>query len=356
MQLVAVFSVVAVAVLSFLSGIAILLGSHKGLRRRSAGFGITALVVTVWAAALALVLAFPENATLSRVASAVFYVGTGLVLLACLIYMVMLCGGAIRERNPRRKRRFLLGLVFEVAITALILIFTLWVPRQASYLWVVVAPLAAGMGIVGFYYMVLRYRVIWLDARWLRVLSYIIVMTAASMLYMVIFYVVFTYVFKIENLPGSIFVLNYVMISVVLLLFPVMNEAVDFASGLVRANQVNMTYIVKQLNRMAPEMDLQKLAGFLADHLHFEYVGFWMNGRMVGSEEKAPAREELTSVSVMRDAHGEPFGEMFVGKPLSKGKLETRDLADLSSIANLVAALIDTGARKARRTSGRDSR
>lgn len=213
-----------------------------------------------------------------------------------------------------------------------------------------------------------------LSASWLKVLSYVILMTSAAIVYMVIFFIIFTALFKIPNPSASIFILNFIMIVIVLLLMPVLNELSAFINSLINTGQVDLGYVVRKLNHLATNVNLNELADFLADHLHFSYIGFLIDGRLYGSSALALSTSEIREVSKLKtpekgiwqefnqpvseafhrldinavaqlnNAKGKPFGQILVGKPQGKMSFEHRDLVQLEMIINLVAALIDTKA------------
>ena len=230
------------------------------------------------------------------------------------------------------------------------------------------------MTVIAIYYAILRYRLMHLASSWLKILSYIILISSASIIYMVIFFIIFTALFKIPNPSASIFILNFIMIVIVLLLMPVLNEVTAFINSLISTGQIDLAYIVKKLNHMATNVNLNELADFLADHLHFSYVGFLIDGRLYGSgplalssgeireisklkrpekgiwqefnEPVADAfkRLDINAVAELQNAKGKKFGQIIVGKPQGKMTFERRDLIQLEMIINLVAALIDTKA------------
>lgn len=237
-----------------------------------------------------------------------------------------------------------------------------------------IGPLALSVTLVAFYYAVLRFRIVSMSTGWLKILSYIVLLVAGAVIYMLIFYIIFTALFKIPNPSTSVLVLNFLMIIIVLLLMPVINEASASIRSLISVGQVDIAYVIKKLNNLATRnVDLRDLAGFLADHLHFAYIGFIINGRLYGSKSLAMSSEELSgimhlkpgssvelwqkpnktvqrtfdelglsAVAELRNAKGKPFGQIVVGKPLGKKNFERRDLIQLEMIINLVATVIDS--------------
>lgn len=236
-----------------------------------------------------------------------------------------------------------------------------------------VGPFGTTVVIVAFFYAVIRYRIITVSAKWMRALSYIVVMAMSVIAYMLIFYTIFTVLFKIPNPSISVLVLNFLMIVIVLLLMPVINELIASIRSTISVGQVDIAYVIKKLNHLATRnVDLRDLAGFLADHLHFAYIGFVINGRLYGSKSLAMSSQELSSithlrqtsngvwqvpnktvqktfdelglyaVAELRNAKGKTFGQLLVGKPLGKAVFERRDLLQLEMIINLVATVIDS--------------
>ena len=270
------------------------------------------------------------------------------------------------------------NLVFLVgfSITGILsLIFDIMLPFWVTYDLIWIGPLAVCFTIMGLYYAILRYKLISISVRWLKVMSYIILICMAATLYMIIFFVLFTAIFKGSSPSAAVFILNFIMVVVILLLMPAFNEVFSFINSMINTRQVDLAFIVKHLNRMANNMDYNELAAFLADHLHFAYVGFIVKGRIYGSGPLAlstgeirevsrlPAAEKgiwqqfnepvsrafqrvgVYAVAQLEDAKSEPFGQILVGKPQGKMGFERRDLVQLEMIINLVAALIDTKAK-----------
>lgn len=272
------------------------------------------------------------------------------------------------------KFRAALFLIATLIAGAWVISLILWpMPNNiARFIWL--GPLAITIAIIIFYYAILRYRIIRLSARWLKVLSYVVLITVTIAIYMIISYSIFTYLFKIPDLSNTILALNFIMVVVLLILMPIFNELADFINSLINTGQVNLPYIIKHLNRMATHVKLKELAEFLKKHMHFSYIGFLIDSKLYGSDklalstgemrlvsklktpekglwqtpspEVAPVFERLniSAVAALNNAKGKPFGQIIVGKPQGKTNLGRKDLLELETIINLVAALIDTGA------------
>lgn len=284
----------------------------------------------------------------------------------------------LRHSQKVRTKRVRQGdyvLLVGLMVTGVLSMFSdLILPLFVRYDLIWIGPLALSVTLVAFYYAILRFRIIAISSSWLKTLSYIVLLISGAVIYMLIFYLIFTALFKIPNPSTSVLVLNFLMIVIVLLLMPLINEVSASMRSMISVGQVDIAYVIKKLNRIATKnIDLRELAGFLAVHLHFAYIGFIINGKLYGSKSlamsadeilqithmKATARGEvwqepnksvqkildnldLKAIAELRNAKGKTFGQIVVGKPLGKTSFERRDLIQLEMIINLVATVIDS--------------
>lgn len=290
------------------------------------------------------------------------------------IYLGILFYRAKHTKNKRVRSGdmiLLIGMVISSGFTGL---FDLILPFFGKYDSIWVGPLVLSIVMVIFFYSIVKYRIITVEARWMRLMAYVVVMSVGVIIYMLIFYLIFTALFKIPNPSASVLVLNFIMIVIVLLLMPVINELIASIRSMISSGQVDIAYVIKKLNKLATlNVDLRDLAAFLADHLHFSYIGFIINGKLYGSKPLAMSSDEIASVSRMksashdgvwqepnktvsktldelglkavaelRNAKGKTFGQLIVGKPLGKNSFERRDLIQLEMTINLVATVIDS--------------
>lgn len=265
----------------------------------------------------------------------------------------------------------LAGLTISGILSA---VFDLVLPLMGRYDIIWVGPLSVSISMLAYFYAILKYRIISVSTRWLKVMAYVVVMSTGAAIYMLIFYLIFTALFKIPNPSASILVLNFIMIVIVLLLMPVINEVTASIRSMISVGQVDLAYVIKKLNRIATKnVDLRELAAFLADHLHFAYIGILINGRLYGSKalsisagelekigklppaaaggvwqepneavQKILDELDLKAIAELKNAKGKPFGQLIVGRPLGKASFERRDLVQLEMIINLVATVIDS--------------
>lgn len=276
-----------------------------------------------------------------------------------------------RTKRVRKGEMILFGGLLIAGVLSIV--FDLLVPpTNYSLIWV--GPLTLNVVMIAFFYSTLKYRMISVSARWLQFFAYGVLLSVGAVIYMIIFYLIFTALFKIPNPSGAILVLNFLMVVIVLLLMPVINELGASMRSMIMVGEVDIAYVIKKLNKIAAKnVDLRDLAGFLAEHLHFTYIGFIVNGRLYGSKALAVSAEELESivnmraaarnevwqepnkaakktmdglgiraVAELRNAKGRTFGQLLVGKPVGKTGYERRDLIQLEMIVNLVATVIDS--------------
>lgn len=112
------------------------------------------------------------------------------------------------------------------------LIFNLILPLWTwNFVWL--GPFAISTTILAFYYTILRYRVLKLTSRWLKLLSYIVLITSAAVLYMIVFYIIFIAMFKGSSPSLEVIILNFIMVLFFLLLMPAMNELTAFVRSLI---------------------------------------------------------------------------------------------------------------------------
>lgn len=264
----------------------------------------------------------------------------------------------------------LIGLVSTSLFSLLFnVIFPIWV--RYDLIWI--GPLSLAVTLITFYFAMLKYRLVSMDSKWLKILSSVVLMVTGAVIYMLIFYLIFTALFKIPNPSPAILVLNFLMIVIVLLMMPMLNEVSAQVKSLIAVGQVDLAYVVKKLNRVATKnVDLRELAAFLADHLHFSYVGFILNGRLYGSKTMTISPAQLSQITHMkatgtdiwqqpnkttqetldelgikavaglRNAKGRTFGQLVVGKPMGKTSFDRRDLVQVEMVINLVATIIDS--------------
>ncbi len=283
----------------------------------------------------------------------------------------------IRKATDKNTKKGYMFFMIGLAIAGVLsLIFDL-VGAAERYDLIWVGPLAIGLTMLGFYYAVLRYRMISLATGWLKVLSTLVIVSSAVIVYLLIFHLIFTALFRVSTPSFQVILLNFVMIAIVLLLAPAIAEIWSMIKSLIMDKQIDIAYIVKKLSRLdKKKLNLKDVSGFLEEHLHFEYVGFLVKGQyFVADEDKLPAeilaeiekmpmpsrgiwqsvsginrelvkKSGISRVAVMTNTNGDVIGQVVFGKPTTKTSLDREDTVRTEMIVNLMGTMIENGGRK----------
>ncbi len=306
-----------------------------------------------------------------------FYVAYAIYF--CTITPVF-CGFLIHQiRHTRSKKTkkgywfFLIGLMIAGGLS---LAFDIILPpTRYDLIWV--GPLTIGLVILGFYYAILRFKMISLSTNWLKVMSYVVIISSAVIVYLLIFHLVFSALFKVANPSFQVVLLNFIMIGIVLLLTPAIAEIHALTKSWILTKQIDIAYIVKKITTLnRRKLDLREISEFLAEHMHFAHVGFLINGRFYGSDDfrlssdelsliaklKKPERGawqdlknisaeelkemEVSRVGILTNANGEVIGQIILGTPSTKAMLDRKEMTEVEMITNLMAVVIENGGRK----------
>lgn len=284
---------------------------------------------------------------------------------------------SIRHSNDKKMRKGYLFFLFGLMVAGFMsLIFDIILPpSRYDLIWV--GPLTIGLVIIGFYYAILKFRTISLETNWLRVLSYIVLIGSAVIIYLLIFHLVFSSLFKIANPSFQVILLNFIMLAIVILLTPAISELNSMTKSLILTKRIDIAYITKKITAAGHrKVDLKDISGFLAEHMHFSYVGFLVNGKLYGSEEHRVAAEdlmairglprpargvwqdishvnketvrelEISRIGIIANGAGDEIGQVILGKPASKSLLDKDDLMEIEMIMSLMAIVVGNGSRK----------
>lgn len=143
-----------------------------------------------------------------------------------LFYQIM------KSRSSRIKGGDLVLLIGFAISGTMSLIFNLILPLWTwNYIWL--GPLAISTTIIAVYYTILRYRALNLTSRWLKGLSYIVIIASIAVLYMIVFYIIFAAMFRGSTPSVEVIVLNFIMVLFFLLLMPAMSELLSTIRALI---------------------------------------------------------------------------------------------------------------------------
>ncbi len=444
MQLITIL-LIAISILTFLSGVSVISGSRKDERTEASFFFFTTICSLIWAVFIGVFLMLPESTSIStaekiaktyyiaaplmcwglmsytchkfksgRIAIGIFgaicltfivlilkqpfLLYSGIILsetegnsvqinqdlfnllyglyhfTTVFLYMVALFYTARKTKSAHIKKANLMVL-YGFTITGIIaLIFNFLLPVLGKYDTVWAGPLAMSFAWVFHYYAILKYRLLDLSGSWLKVLSYIIIMSLAAIIYLSIFFIIFIALFKVPKPSTPVIILNIIMITVVLLLFPALNEISSYIRSLTSVHEVDLVYLVKKLNQASKEyINYRELTEFLAEHLHFNYVGLLIDDNYFDSRSKnakitaanldiikkikpqkniwLPLNEELKTklkplgieaIADLRDARGESVGKILLGRPLGNMTFKSRDMSEIETALILIATAISS--------------
>lgn len=325
-----------------------------------------------------IVLANTGNSLVTNIGPFYFtYIGFFCALVPAVLISLLV--QILGSRSSRIKNGDLVLLVGFAISGTVSLIFNLILPLWTwSLIWL--GPLAISTTIIAFYYTVLRYRALKLDSAWLRILSYIVLIASAAVLYMVVFYVIFLAMFRGSSPSIEVIVLNFIMVLFFLLMMPAMNEFIGFINSLISNQQMDIVYIVKRLSNIKPnKANMAEIAAFLAEHMHFDYVGILISHQVFGSQPRLFKSEEITmidglgdpergfwqefdensdvwqelnlfAVAALKDSNGKTIGQIMFGRPNGKSTYNRRDLAEIETVVNLVSIIADTNLNRRKKT------
>lgn len=281
-----------------------------------------------------------------------------------------------KSRNKNTRKGYLIFLIGLLIAGGMSLVFDIILPPiRYDLIWV--GPLTIGLVILAFYYAILRFKMITLATGWLRAMSYVVIICSAVVVYLLIFHLVFSALFRVASPSYQVILLNFIMVTIVLCLTPAVAEVNAMIRAFIFTRQIDIAYIVKKLTRLdRRRLNLKDVSGFLAEHMHFEYVGFLVNGKyyvqdeykipvdkiaeipelkkpekgiwqnLNGLNKHLPEEYEVSRVAIITDTNGEMIGQMVFGRPTSKATLDKRDLTDIEMIVSLMGTMIENGGRK----------
>ena len=140
---------------------------------------------------------------------------------------------SIKTHSTRKKGGDLVIMGSFGLSSALVLVANLILPLFGNWGMIWLGPLALSVTIIAFYYTILRYRSLNLASIWLKIFSYIVIIASIAIVYMVIFYLIFTALFRGSTPSTEVIVLNFIMVVIFLLLMPAMNEIMQSIRSLI---------------------------------------------------------------------------------------------------------------------------
>ena len=138
----------------------------------------------------------------------------------------------LKSRSKRKKGGDIITMTSFGASSTVVLIVNLILPLLGNWGLIWLGPLALAMTILGVYYTILRYHMLNLASVWLRIFSYIVVVSSIAIIYMIIFSVIFAALFRGSTPSTEVIILNFIMILIFIALMPAMNGLMIFIRSL----------------------------------------------------------------------------------------------------------------------------
>ncbi|MBQ3296797.1 hypothetical protein IJH01_01530 [Candidatus Saccharibacteria bacterium] len=127
----------------------------------------------------------------------------------------------------------------------IILVANLILPLLGNWSAIWLGPLALSATIIGFYYTILRYHSLNLSSVWLKIFSYIVIISSVAIIYMIIFAIIFAALFRGSTPSTEVIILNFIMILIFVALTPAMNEFTRFIRTLISQSDQHRTHTTK---------------------------------------------------------------------------------------------------------------
>ena len=137
----------------------------------------------------------------------------------------------------RRKKEKTAGDIIMMSIFGIsslfTLIFNLIMPLFGSWDLIWVGPLALAATIIAHYYTILCYSEFTLTSLWLKFFSYVVIISSLAIIYMLIFALIFSAMFRGATPSTEVIVLNFIMVVIMLILMPAIANITAFIRSLI---------------------------------------------------------------------------------------------------------------------------
>ena len=141
------------------------------------------------------------------------------------------------KTHSERKKGGDITIMVSFGLSSVItLVANLILPLLGNWSAIWLGPLALSATIIGFYYTILRYHSLNLSSIWLKLFSYIVIVSSVAIIYMIIFAIIFAALFRGSTPSTEVIILNFIMILIFIALMPAMNEFTRFIRTLISQN------------------------------------------------------------------------------------------------------------------------
>ncbi len=161
------------------------------------------------------------------------YVGFFALIIPAILYAFFRQYRRARSRKKRIGGLVVLGSFCLASVVTLVTNLIMPMPFFNNWSMTWLGPLMLSIIILSVYYIVLRYKAINLSYTWLRIFSYVVVVSSIAIVYMVIFAIIFAALFHGSTPSLEVIVLNFIMILIFMALVPAMHGFMGFIRRLV---------------------------------------------------------------------------------------------------------------------------
>ena len=269
--------------------------------------------------------------------------------------------------------------VFYVGLSIggiLALIFSLILITSHPHL-VWIGPMATSISILSFYYSIVKFRTLSMSSKWMEIMSYVILIATAIIIYLLAFYAVFSALYGTSNPAPNVIILNVIMAAFLLLLMPALIELTNFMKANFFIDKIELGYITKKLENIdRSSFDPKDIAKFLSDAMHYSSVILITGGRLYAPEntkitadqiEKiarlkpsassiwiAPTElknvlaedTDISRIGVLTNKNGKEIGKIIFGKRASEANLTRKDIVKHEAIINILSAITEEYSKK----------
>jgi hypothetical protein len=163
------------------------------------------------------------------------YFGVFGVYMALAIAIII--AKAIMTKKDANLRQGLIRLGCGIALsTAFSSAFSVVLPIIGSYELFWLGPLSVAVITLFVYFVTLRYRLFISSSSLLRLFTYLVVVAIASILYVCLFYLVFTLVFRGAAPSDEILFFHFIMMILVILTLPSINHTIEYIKKIISDN------------------------------------------------------------------------------------------------------------------------
>ena len=143
----------------------------------------------------------------------------------------------LKSRSKRKRGGDVVTMISFGTSSTIVLIVNLILPLFNNWNLIWLGPLALAVTILGVYYTILRYHMLNLASIWLRIFSYIVIISSIAIVYMIIFSIIFAALFRGSTPSAEVIILNFIMIFIFIALMPAMNGVMTFIRSLISGRE-----------------------------------------------------------------------------------------------------------------------